>query len=110
MSRRIRSRGLIFNSYTSLATTSTIRNRQLPYITTPIPPETPLTAQPPTEAYLSLLKTTTVVDPFYIKVHNFGFAVDDDKHQGLGPDVPKSNHVGRLNKYSVEVNGEQAPR
>lgn len=34
----------------------------------------------------------------YIKVRDFGFPASDARHVGLGPDVPRANEVGRLNK------------
>ncbi|KAJ7600484.1 hypothetical protein C8J56DRAFT_910372 [Mycena floridula] len=35
---------------------------------------------------------------FTIKIRDFGFDDADDKHRGLGPDVPRANEVARLNR------------
>ncbi|KAF9037059.1 hypothetical protein BJ165DRAFT_573689 [Panaeolus papilionaceus] len=34
----------------------------------------------------------------YIKIRDFGFSADDDRHRGMGDDVPKANRVARVNR------------
>ncbi|KAH9483292.1 hypothetical protein JR316_0005398 [Psilocybe cubensis] len=34
----------------------------------------------------------------YIKIRDFGFAPSDERHVGLGPEVPKPNRIGRMNR------------
>jgi hypothetical protein len=34
----------------------------------------------------------------YIKIRDFGFPPTDERHMGLGPDVPKPNRVHRMNR------------
>ncbi|CAA7268686.1 unnamed protein product [Cyclocybe aegerita] len=33
-----------------------------------------------------------------VKIRDFGFPATDERHTGLGPDVPKPNRVGRMNR------------
>ncbi|KDR71087.1 hypothetical protein GALMADRAFT_229738 [Galerina marginata CBS 339.88] len=49
-------------------------------------PTTPVTAQK---------RVSSVV---YIKIRDFGFPPSDERHIGLGSDVPKPNKVGRMNR------------
>ncbi|KAF8972078.1 hypothetical protein BDZ97DRAFT_1913323 [Flammula alnicola] len=44
----------------------------------------------------SLQKRVSAV--VYIKIRDFGFPASDERHIGLGPDVPKPNKVGRMNR------------
>ncbi|PPQ78485.1 hypothetical protein CVT25_011826 [Psilocybe cyanescens] len=34
----------------------------------------------------------------YIKIRDFGFGPSDERHMGLGPEVPKPNRIGRMNR------------
>lgn len=34
----------------------------------------------------------------YVKIRDFAYAAEDERHLGLGPDVPRANKVARLNR------------
>ncbi|PPQ80457.1 hypothetical protein CVT24_001044, partial [Panaeolus cyanescens] len=46
----------------------------------------------------------------YIKIRDFGFAKGDDRHVGMGVDVPKANRVERVNRKLAMAPGVRAKR
>ena len=67
--------------------------------TTPVPIPAPTTPSqpssiPPPAPAMALPATPSV----YIRIRDFGFASTDERHLGLGTDVPKANRVHRLNR------------
>ncbi|PPR07630.1 hypothetical protein CVT26_001698, partial [Gymnopilus dilepis] len=65
-------------------------------------PTTPATATPSTallsQSQQKRVSTATTSNEIYIKVRDFGFPPTDERHNGLGVDVPKANKVNRLNR------------
>ena len=46
--------------------------------------------------FSSSIPNTTSLARIYIKVRDFGFPPTDERHLGLGADIPKANRVNRL--------------
>ena len=65
-----------------------------PIPTTAITPTaTPIVSSPPQQS-----STLPAPARIYIKVRDFGFPPSDERHLGLGADIPKANRVHRLNR------------
>ncbi|KAF8812726.1 hypothetical protein BYT27DRAFT_7251653 [Phlegmacium glaucopus] len=67
-----------------------------PTISVPVPAST--TASPPSSIPPLAPAPVPATPTVYIRIRDFGFASTDERHLGLGTDVPKANRVHRLNR------------
>ena len=86
---------------TSVTPSATPTVSSLPQPSSDSIPSTSITPSA-TPTISSLPQPSSIIPPaiarIYIKVKDFGFPPTDERHLGLGADIPKANRVNRLNR------------